>query len=113
MIELKPCPFCGTADFLQLSDFEGDCSNCGYGAWGRRVICSAAGWYTVEAGKQHGPKRGCGASVGYRDTDEEAIEAWNRRAVDPATVSDTKTPKPDDATAHDENKDAKATGANP
>ena len=41
------------------------------------------------------------------------LAAWNRSAFDSATDSDTKTPKPDDATAHDENKDAKATGANP
>ena len=78
---LLPCPFCGTADFVKVEDYQGECDHCGYGAWGRRVVCCAAGWYTVEAGKQRGPRRGCGASTGYQDDDAQAIAAWNRRSL--------------------------------
>ena len=52
---------------------------------------------------------GRGHSVGIFPGSSNAFVL--RRVIDSAPVSDTKTPKPDDATAHDENKDAKATGA--
>ena len=104
---LKPCPLCGRSEFVKLKAFEGTCSSCGAGEWGRTVICDASGW---DRGGKPDAHRGCGVSVGYCDTDGEAAAKWNRR-TDSATGSDTKTPKPDDATEHDENKDAKATGA--
>ena len=60
MAELKPCPFCGEIPLLYES--KQDLKNILYG-----VSCY---------GEHH-----C-ASVGYFDTEEEAIEAWNRRAED-------------------------------
>lgn len=70
-MNLLPCPFCGRTDFVHVADFEGDCSNCGFGKWGKTVVCDAGGVSYKE--------RGCGANIGYRDSEEEAIVAWNQR----------------------------------
>lgn len=51
MKELKPCPFCGSKDLELLGHFSI-----------RWVACNS-----------------CYAESGSYDTDEEAIEAWNRR----------------------------------
>lgn len=75
---LKPCPFCGktgpakitTAQELaeQDSDYDGE-------FWDHSdsyaVICNAS--------RPNGPG-GCGASGGFKPTEAEAIEAWNKRA---------------------------------
>lgn len=55
MTELKPCPFCGNCDVIATPwrAFENVFYKC---------IC---------------PK--CGASVGSYDTENKAVEAWNRR----------------------------------
>ena len=70
-MELKPCPFCGECAHVRIADSnemegvgpsdEGYTSN-PYHA----VVCSFT-------------DGGCGASGGYRSTEREAIEAWNRR----------------------------------
>ena len=63
MIELKPCPFCGKEDLFVGTDHEID-------------LDLLSGMFAVCCDFQNG---GCGACSGYRDTKEEAIEAWNRR----------------------------------
>lgn len=66
MEELKPCPFCGgsfavlgTAAEIDMDDEEGADNQ-----WA--VVCD------YHAG-------GCGATSGYRNTPEAAVDAWNRR----------------------------------
>lgn len=58
-IELKPCPFCGGYAIID---------GCDDTLW--IVICKE-----------------CNASIGYKETKEEAIEAWNRR-VQPTFTPD-------------------------
>ena len=55
MSELKPCPFCGNTPMLRNDA----------GEW--RVECS-------------GPECDCLPSTWWYESEEEAIEAWNRRA---------------------------------
>ena len=76
MIELETCPFCGknVAEITNIQNCE-MCANfedeemcpsyeeCGYGHF---IVCN------VNNG-------GCGASTGWYQTVEEAINAWNRR----------------------------------
>ena len=69
---LRPCPFCGKAEFVTLSVYEGECSNCHWGSWGRTVFCNASGLDTQ--------RRGCGASIGYCADEAEAVRRWNTRA---------------------------------
>lgn len=57
--ELKPCPFCGYDAFINRFSGEID---------GYSISCSAIEY--------------CGATQEKFDTEEEAIEAWNRRAED-------------------------------
>ena len=58
--ELKPCPFCGGGAYIERDDMSGItrflpvCSNYGNGCWGMQE-----NWF---------------------ETEQEAIEAWNRRA---------------------------------
>ena len=68
---LKACPFCGRAEFVRLAPFEGNCINCGYGEWGRIVVCAA----NPRCGAH-----GCGANTGYCESDADAITIWNTRA---------------------------------
>lgn len=58
MNELKPCPFCGSTTSLEMS--ESNYPNDKY------VVCNFN-------------KGGCGGSTGSGDSDEEAIQKWNRR----------------------------------
>ena len=68
MEKLKPCPFCNnslslllaTAAEIDLDDEDGADEQ-----WA--VVCNFN-------------KGGCGATSGYRDTPESAVDAWNRRA---------------------------------
>lgn len=64
MIELKKCPFCGSSAVYvqQETDYYDKTKNYQF-----CVVCNF-NW------------DGCGASSGYRDTMQEAIEAWNRRS---------------------------------
>lgn len=72
-IELKPCPFCGSAIAPTVMDREEACwiyseTEKKYGER-EYVVCCA------------GKKDGCGASTGfhYYDDIDEAIKDWNRR----------------------------------
>ncbi len=61
MSELKPCPFCGNTPTI-------------------RIFRGRDGWrdrYAVICRYDEG---GCGAESGLYHYEEEAIEAWNRRA---------------------------------
>lgn len=70
MKELKPCPFCGGEKLIITGCKElEECSNF--------EKCERTYYYTVCCDFNQG---GCGASSGYRLNEEEAIEAWNRRA---------------------------------
>lgn len=68
--ELKPCPFCGGHNLEIISCDEDAC--CDFHCDGcddkRYTVCCSA------------TQGGCGCASGYKDTKEEAIEAWNRRA---------------------------------
>lgn len=57
--ELKPCPFCGGEAIID---------GCDDTLW--IVVCKE-----------------CNASIGYKETKEEAIEAWNRR-IEPTFTPD-------------------------
>ena len=61
-VELKPCPFCGMKHPVELYMDEETVNKGMY-----QVTCNAL-------------KGGCGSSSGYWYFDEEATEAWNRRA---------------------------------
>ena len=67
--ELKPCPFCGNKNInvvdatFALGLYDTDCEV------SFNVMCSVS-------------SSGCGASTGWWDSREGAIEAWNRRATD-------------------------------
>ena len=78
MSELKPCPFCGGAnaevideieEYLEKWGDEFDESGLDVGRPSKAVVCPCT-------------KGGCGAIGGWRETEAEAIEAWNRRAND-------------------------------
>lgn len=65
---MNKCPFCGAdvAEVVTASELEYDCPI----GWGERhfsVVCN------VHNG-------GCGATTGFYDSEEEAEEAWDRRA---------------------------------
>ena len=64
MKELTPCPFCGNEKLFILDE--------GYNSGAYENIPN----YAVCCDFYRG---GCGATSGYRRTEEEAIEAWNRR----------------------------------
>lgn len=60
MTDLKPCPFCGNTNLYIQMTKESGCDD------QYQVICNF-NW------------NGCGASSGYWDTPQEAVDAWNRR----------------------------------
>lgn len=64
MKNLTPCPFCGNKKIFILE--EGDNSGIYENIPNYAVCCDFH-------------RGGCGATSGYRRTEEEAIEAWNRR----------------------------------
>lgn len=61
-IELKPCPFCGNTKSVECV---------------KEKNCYGDNYYYVGCVPFYG---GCGASTCTRDTEDEAIEAWNRRS---------------------------------
>jgi len=71
-----PCPFCGKSEAIvlqssgeyELENFEIDSGN--DGQW--HVVCAAN-----KIGKNG--RMGCGASTGFSNSEEEAIEYWNTR----------------------------------
>lgn len=58
MEKLKPCPFCGKSTTLDLD------------------ISELFSDYAIVCDYNEG---GCGASSGYRDSEEKAVAIWNRR----------------------------------
>ena len=80
MTELKPCPFCGSkkapraltvaeCELMDSDDYDYEWSSKHF-----TVVCNMF-------------KGGCGASVNSsNETEEEAIEAWNRRVTDERTL---------------------------
>lgn len=67
MTELKPCPFCGRDNCMEVWDSPVELDMSTIHLW--RVSCSAAPGI-----------EGCGGSGGVMATRELAIKAWNRRA---------------------------------
>lgn len=61
MKELKPCPFCGKTEHLEVIKLEDSMHPKHY-----KVTCA------ITSG-------GCGGIGGYRFSKQEAIEAWNAR----------------------------------
>lgn len=66
MEELKRCPFCGSlsVELSTAAEIDMDDEDCAGEQWA--VVCN----YN---------NGGCGATSGYRNTPEAAVEAWNRR----------------------------------
>lgn len=60
---LKPCPFCGSSNLEIARKSEGLHGELGTG-------------YIVRCNYLKG---GCGANSGSRETEEEAVNAWNNR----------------------------------
>jgi hypothetical protein len=76
-IALQPCPHCGSASAPmfwsnreRMDDYECDCTEADAGNdKACAVVCDAS----------TGGRGGCGASGGFRPTEQEAADAWNRR----------------------------------
>ena len=73
--KLRECPFCGGKYTVNLSD----CSECSLCV--DEPPCDGCNWkkYLIVCNVNLG---GCGAASGLYDTEEKAIEAWNRRYGD-------------------------------
>lgn len=67
MKEIKACPFCGKSVALVMSDAEMGYDNNGQFI----VVCPFYEDEDVDSG--------CGASSPWKYSQEEAVEAWNRR----------------------------------
>lgn len=63
MEELKPCPFCGKSVAV-LSNAQEELEVCNNYVM---VVCAFN-------------RGGCGAATGFYNSEQEAIEHWNRRA---------------------------------
>lgn len=61
--ELEPCPFCGKTEPVEVKHRETEV----FAFENYDVVCDSL-------------NGGCGASSGYRRTEEDAIAAWNTRA---------------------------------
>lgn len=67
MTTLLQCPFCGSLTAPRIETSDGLQFHIEYQFY--TVICDAT------------PKHsGCGATCGFQETEEEAVEAWNKRA---------------------------------
>lgn len=74
-ITLQPCPLCGSetapmfwSSYERDDDRECDCHDSGNDET-FSVVCDAS----------TGGRGGCGAAGGFRATEREAADAWNRR----------------------------------
>ena len=70
MTELKPCPFCGKVETLEISN----CSEA-EGCY-KFEVCTEVVSLCVVCNINNG---GCGGCGGYRRSKENAAEAWNKR----------------------------------
>lgn len=75
--KLLPCPFCGKSVIVCFTDAR-ELATCG-----RYADCEEDDCDMVAVVCDY-TRGGCGATSGYRETEEEAAELWNRRAGDPA-----------------------------
>ena len=78
--QFAKCPFCGKSDTLTIgkaSDAFSEPDECGDPS---PYMHTEAYAVVCDASKPDGPG-GCGASGGYKLTEDEAIAAWNRRAA--------------------------------
>ena len=78
--QFAKCPFCGKSDTLTIgkaSDAFSEPDECGDPSPYMHTETYAV---VCDASKPDGPG-GCGASGGYKLTEDEAIAAWNRRAA--------------------------------
>lgn len=73
-LKLLPCPHCGCAE-LEVRWVD----------WAFRVVCDEPAPARFREFLGEGGK-GCGSYGPGRDSEYEAIAAWNRRALDPETV---------------------------
>ena len=70
-MNLKPCPFCGKTEIVVfdanvIAEIDRDSD-----LWADDPTYAAVCDFN---------NKGCGASGGYRETESEAIEAWNQRS---------------------------------
>lgn len=77
MSKLKPCPSCGFDKVAVIDDYEECIKRWGYEF--EEMGFEATSNKAVNCPFNEG---GCGATGGWRRTEAEAIEAWNRRAND-------------------------------
>jgi Lar family restriction alleviation protein len=67
-MKIKACPFCGATESLEATPYYiGEICPEEFDSDDVAVCCNIN-------------KKGCGATGGYRETKEEAIKAWNKRA---------------------------------
>lgn len=68
---LRPCPFCNSTDHLVILSCNEYCCD--------DMICENCDKkrYTICCSETEG---GCGAICGYAETEQKAIEKWDRRA---------------------------------
>lgn len=66
MTELIQCPFCGSQTARRMETSDAMQFHVEYFFY--TVVCDAS--------PKHG---GCGATCGFQETEDEAVEAWNRR----------------------------------
>ena len=69
MDELKPCPFCGKTNPLEIST-SADITEC------EKCLEDTSNFVTVICNVNKG---GCGATCGYHPKVKQAIKEWNQR----------------------------------
>ena len=65
-MEIKPCPFCGGKEITVCTTEDLGHYNVEFGFF---CVCDAR-------------RCGCGASTGWSETEDDAMDDWNRRADD-------------------------------